>query len=362
MSNLTFLRVEDQETRERYQSLVSQSAYGSIFQDTSWLTLYKTIPGVLGGFQCMVLKGDNVLLSVQVVIYDLPLHLHWAYVPMGPIFYTTDLPERAHALQFCIDELKKSLQRISTVFMRFEYPYEDHVVLPNLPSLRIAHTEYRPQHTIVVDLTRSSEEIFAQMKQKGRYNIKVAERHLVIMEKWEKKEDGWYVDGALSKSTADPVKVFQDLLNETAERDKFSVHGKRYHDAFFYSLTDSAFLLLAKYQGRYCAGGIFSVSTGGKAVYHYGASTYASRHVMAPYKVQWEAMLEAKRRGAIEYDFLGIAPDENPLHPLHGVTEFKKKFGGRERVYAPSKEYVLQPLWYFLIRAIKKIRGVIRRK
>lgn len=64
-------------------------------------------------------------------------------------------------------------------------------------------------------------------------------------------------------------------------------------------------------------------------LYYYGASTSDPeiRKHMAPYLLQWEAIREAKSRGCIIYDFLGIAPPDDMEHPLMGVSSFKEKFG-----------------------------------
>ena len=77
---------------------------------------------------------------------------------------------------------------------------------------------------------------------------------------------------------------------------------------------------------------------------------------MAPYLLQWHAICEAKKLGFAHYDFLGIAPSGSKNHPWQGVTDFKLKFGGEIVNYVKAKEFVFKPLWYFIIRLVKKIK------
>jgi len=68
-------------------------------------------------------------------------------------------------------------------------------------------------------------------------------------------------------------------------------------------------------------------------------------------------MQYAKKKGCKSYDFLGIAPENEPLHPYAGISEFKWKFGGERRIYASGKEIVFQKTWYWLYRLVKKLKS-----
>ena len=187
----------------------------------------------------------------------------------------------------------------------------------------------QPETTVVVDLQFSPDEILQQMKPKGRYNIRLAEKHGVVV------------------APSTEVAAFYQLLQETTARDGFSGYRLAYYQTMVDWLTAqrNGELLLASYQGRVLAGAII-VYDGPTAIYYYGASTQRDRAVMAPYLVQWTAMLRAKERGCTHYDFLGIAPVGATNHPWQGVTEFKLKFGGEVRSYSGGWQYVYRPwLW-----------------
>jgi peptidoglycan pentaglycine glycine transferase (the first glycine) len=62
----------------------------------------------------------------------------------------------------------------------------------------------------------------------------------------------------------------------------------------------------------------------------FGASMEAQRNVMAPYLLHFEIMRRAKAVGFKEYDFWGVAPENEPNESWYDISVFKRKFGGRE--------------------------------
>ncbi|MBU0577045.1 peptidoglycan bridge formation glycyltransferase FemA/FemB family protein [Patescibacteria group bacterium] len=264
--------------------------------------------------------------SALVVQYEMPFGLNWLEVPRGPLF---ENEKSLSEIMKKIEELGKNEQ---SVFIRMS-PYQQFKIQDS--RFKIAKKDYHPETSLIMDLTRSEEDILAEMKQKGRYNIKVAERHNVTV------------------SPSDDMDAFYNVLQTTANRDGFGVHPKSYYKNMLDSLGDHAQLLLAEYEGRVIAGGIF-VYLDVWGIYYYGASEYNYRNVMASYLVQWTAMKEAKKRGCKYYDFLGIAPEGATNHPWLGVTSFKKKFGGEVVNYPKAKEMILRPFWYWVYRIVKR--------
>lgn len=55
----------------------------------------------------------------------------------------------------------------------------------------------------------------------------------------------------------------------------------------------------------------------------------------------WRGMRYAASVGCRDYDLWGIAPNDDPHHPWHGFTEFKRGFGGDEVEYPGSWDRVL---------------------
>ena len=81
---------------------------------------------------------------------------------------------------------------------------------------------------------------------------------------------------------------------------------------------------------------------------------------MPAYALQWEMMLEGKRRGCETYDFLGMAPEGVTDHPLAGVTDFKLKFGGKARFWPECLVMVAKPWTYQALKCLKFLRKKFR--
>lgn len=171
-------------------------------------------------------------------------------------------------------------------------------------GFRKAHASYQPEWTLKIDLEPPPEEILKQMKSKGRYNIRVAEKKGVKVREF---------DGG--KGSEKAVRDFYQLLTETTERDQFHGHGEKFYQDMLGKLgpagtvgkaaTGRAKLYLAEYQNEVVAG-ILVTFFGDTATYYYGASGNKHRNVMAPYLLQWEAMRQAKKQGLKWYDLLGV--------------------------------------------------------
>lgn len=301
---------------------------------------------------------DKIVGGALVLRRSLPFGKSWVYIPKGPLLeYESE--NAAKAVRILLEEIRKLGKREKTVFLRLEpgliqngpQSFGVHVSFNwNSFGFRPAHAHYQPEHTLIVDLKPSEADILAQMKSKGRYNIKLAEKKGVKV----------LLAGVdITKDKA--VTEFHHLLRETTERDGFSGHPKKYYTDMLEILGDDLVrLYLAEFEGKIIAGIVVTFYKD-LAIYYFGASSSEYRNVMAPYLLQWEAMEEAKRRGVRWYDFLGTAPlvgsdagfEYDVKHSWAGVTGFKLKFGGEKVDFYPGMELVLNRFFYWLMRARK---------
>jgi peptidoglycan pentaglycine glycine transferase (the first glycine) len=178
---------------------------------------------------------------------------------------------------------------------------------------RFSDEQIQFRNTVLLDLDRAENELLAAMKQKTRYNVRLAMRRGVTV-----REGG-----------ADEVDTFYQLYAETSERDGFPIRPvEYYHDAWGSFLEDGlAHLLLAEAEGETVAG-LILFTFGPTAWYMYGASSDRHRRHMPNQLLQWEAMRRAKEAGCTLYDLWG-APDElDESDPMWGVVRFKLGLGG----------------------------------
>ncbi|MBN1494942.1 peptidoglycan bridge formation glycyltransferase FemA/FemB family protein [Candidatus Peregrinibacteria bacterium] len=290
--------------------------------------------------------GINGIAYIQKM--PLPRGMCWLYCSRGPAF--KDFSQKA--VQDFLEKVGGLANKEKAIFLRIEPPFiqdvkegDEYEKLIKKNGFRIAHASHQPVATLIIELTQPLEKILADMKQKGRYNIKLAEKKGVKV----------YRSTDIQKDT----EKFYAILKETWNRDEFLGHDKEFYKKMLEVLGSQkhAALYMAEYKGEPVCG-IITTYFGDTATYYYGASSNKYREVMAPYLVQWTAICDAKKAGYKYYDFFGIAPEGAKKHPWQGVTEFKLKFGGRRIKYVKAREYIFKPLWYRAMKFVKKLKGV----
>lgn len=206
--------------------------------------------------------------------------------------------------------------------------------------------------TAILDLKTGEEALLASFAEKGRYNIRLAQKRWVTT-RWVKWSDLYGEKTYLED--------FYDILDETTQRDGFSHNSLAYYKHFVETLEENnaGGLLVAEKDGILHAAGIFAYFEK-TAIYYYGASSSDReiRRDMATYLLQWIAIQEGIKRGCEKYDFLGISEDDTGK--LAGVTEFKLRFNP-EKVYFPKEIVVIyKPLLLKLLQFLSTIRKLFR--
>ena len=100
----------------------------------------------------------------------------------------------------------------------------------------------------------------------------------------------------------------------------------------------------------------------GTRFYMQSAANLEYKHLPATVALLSHAIFTAKEAGMNTLDFWGIAPENAPsTHPWYGFTEFKKSFGGYEKIYAGTYDYIINPIKYYLYSLLRKINRLKRR-
>lgn len=321
------------------EDFLAKQEFAPIQQSLIWAKFQK----VLGGesFRIGVKEGNGLIAYAQGFVKKLPLGLKWLHVPRAPLFREAWNVKRETSVEnLLVEEIGKIAKEKNIIFTRFDFQKGFDLPTTNYQLLTAPEGNF-PVTTLRLDLTKPEEEILGQMKPKGRYNIRVAEKHSVTVRETQKPE---------------AAKIFHSLLKKTTARDGFAGHAEEYYASFLRELGESASCFIAEVEGKAIATSLCTFY-GDTATYYYGASDYEYRNLMAPYLVQWKAIQAAKQRGMKFYDFLGIAPEGSKKHHLAGVTSFKKKFGGEIMNYPEPKELVLKPFMYRVFKLVKGMRS-----
>ncbi len=321
--------------QQQWDQFISRHPNGHFLQSWGWGELkasagWHPLRFALWGEQENIVAGAQVLCRTAPHV---PMRAGFlAYIPKGPVIDWTQ-PERCSAF---FTQLHTHLRRRGALALRME-PSQVVTVATNDclmagldQTILYPTTPVQPLRTILLDLTPDEATLLAQMKEKWRYNIRLAERKGVTVR---------------NAQTVDDVKAWYALLQTTSMRDDFGVHTLDYYVRAWeiFSARQQVRLLLAEYEGELLAG-IFVSCFARQGIYLYGASSNERRNLMPNYLLQWEAIRWAKREGATLYDFWGIPATEDEDEAMAGVYRFKRGWGGKVVRFVGCYEHVYRPL------------------
>lgn len=277
------------------------------------------------------------ILSRRVTIPILGATLDVRYAPRGPCLDWSD----AAAVAIVLQELKHQAAESGTLSVKIdpeaEAGSEDH--LPEAVQ-RILHNagwrrspeQVQFRNTMVLDVRGSEDDLLAGMKQKTRYNLRLAERRGVQVHPAGEGE----------------FNILYKMYAETSLRDGFAIRGRDY-----YVDTWGRFLraglarpLLATVEGEPVAG-LVAYRYGKRAWFLFGMSRDLHRERMPNYLLQWEAIRWARIQGCESYDFWGAPETLEPSDPLWGVYKFKEGFGARLVQGIGAWDYTARPRLYW---------------
>jgi peptidoglycan pentaglycine glycine transferase (the first glycine) len=213
-----------------------------------------------------------------------------------------------------------------------------------------------PGRTVKV-LLADDEVILKQMHQKTQYNVRLARRRGVVIER--------------HRGEPAAVSDFYGVMQDTAERNEFGIHSRDYYQDFLNIFGNDAVLLFAKVDDGAIAAVLIAARFGMEAIYMYGASSTQHRAHGAAFLLQFEAMRWARESGCVTYDLWGI-PEHDPESvrsedhnavagtrgsDWRGLYRFKTGFGGDILSYPTVLERRHVPLLPQLVRKLDLIRG-----
>ncbi len=328
-------RILTQSEEAQWEDFIKTHPLATIHQSPAWGQFQAKIP-YRGKYWIVVLEEDGKIIGGSMIIkHKIRQKYCWLYAARGPLLSNFNHTE------VLLEAIKKIAKEEKAIFLRIDPPLTEEI--PAIKGFKKIKEGFQPQHTLLIDLTKSEEQLLKEMKPKGRYNIKLAAKKGVEISLSDPK----------TKEFQNDLKDFSKILEETTARDAFRGHSQNYYKTMIETLKNDVRLYLARYNGELLAATIVTFFKD-SATYYYGASSNKHRNLMAPYLLQWQAIQDAKKMGLKHYDFLGISPSENKNHPWYGVTAFKLKFAGEKINYVSPQEYSFKKATHLLYKTIKR--------
>jgi lipid II:glycine glycyltransferase (peptidoglycan interpeptide bridge formation enzyme) len=284
-----------------------------------------------------VFQNHKLISGWQITFHKIP-HTPWTigYFPKGP------QPEPV-----MIDKIRETGYKNHALYIQLEPNITIHNSLFHIPdSLRPSHHPLFTKYTFMMDLTKSEDQLLAAMHPKTRYNLKIAQKHQVVI-----KED----------NSPQAFREYLRLSQETTKRQQFYAHNENYQRKMWETMhpTGIARLWTATVDQEVIATWILFYWQD-TVYYPYGASSRNKRETMAPNLLLWEIAKDAKKKGYRKFDLwgaMGPNPDEN--NPWYGFHRFKQGYNPELIEFAGSFDLIINPVAYRLYCFADDIRWKI---
>lgn len=328
----------DNSYKDRWNEFVYQNSNDfGLLQSWEWGIFQGTLGRKI--FRLALEDSDKILAVALVIQQPLRFGKSYFYLPRGPIMIDDEsvAKKQIEMMELLFNEIKNIAQKEKVIFLRMDPAWRDNNDLKSIlkDSGFVFSGQVQPKSTLVLNLNKSEDDLLKDMKPKTRYNIKVAKKNGIVIDKGQK----YFTD-------------FWMLMEKTADRNEIISHSKNYYKKLLDVLGESgkAELVVAKYDDKVVVTNIV-IKNGDWQVYLHGASDYEYRNKMAPYLLQWQSITEAKEAGYKYYDFWGIDEEKWP-----GVTRFKIGFNQSKEAtnYIGSWDEIYSGLWYNIYNLLKK--------
>lgn len=335
---------------ESWDQLAASLPGGHLLQSWQWGQL-KEKYGWKAERLAWLQPSGSALAAAQVLMRTLPLpgpgaHPAVFYCPRGPMLDWTNAKLRQRVLS----DLQAIAARRGAILIKidpdlpigFGFP-DDPESTEHSPGTQAMHElasqgwRRSPQqiqfpNTMTLDLNHPEDALMSGMKQKTRYNIRLAARRGVI----------------IRRGGTQDLDLLYRIYAETSVRDGFVIRKPSYYDDAWRSFIEAGLAqpFLAEVDGETVAG-LIAYRFGNTAWYIYGMSRSAHREKMPNHLLQWEAIRWAKEMGCMTYDFWGAPDEPGSKDSMWGVYRFKLGFGARLVRTTGAWDFTTRPMLYW---------------
>lgn len=281
-------------------------------------------------------------------------------IPCGPLLNWQDQKLAKRVLE----EIRKIAIQEKCVFVRLRPQLkqsEKHLETMAKLGLVKSPMHLAAEHTVMIDLSLTEEELLAKMRRQTRYEVRKAEKLGIRVTKDNSEEifrDFHQIQAETAKRQGFIPPSLETLLAErVAFRDQIWIYTAM-------APTDAggtdAERTDTESAAKPIAYGII-IKDGKEGDYYEAASTELNRKLPGAYALLWQAMKDLKREGCERFNLWGIAPPGQTNHRYSGVTTFKTGFGGEVIEYVPAHDMVISKPRYLKNLLVETARKKRRR-
>lgn len=352
---------------EGWNDIIAGLPEPHILQTWEW-GQFKTATGWQALPQTWKDDDGKIVAAALVLLRSLPFGLRVLYVPKGPLLDWSDAPLRRRVL----DDLHSLARKQNAIFIKIDPdvhlgsgpgdgcseeecperqddPLGDSVLAELIEhNWRFSGEQIQFRNTVMLDVTPSEDEMLARMKQKARYNVRLAAKKGV----------------SVRQGTPADLPMLYRMYAETSVRDGFVIRDENYYVSLWkqFMQAGKATPLIGEVEGEPVAA-IVLFHFGKRAWYLHGMSRNVHREKMPNSLIQWEAIRLAKALGCETYDLWGAPDVFNENDSMWGVYLFKRGLGGYVVRTIGAYDLPVNPLFYRLYtQTLPRILDVMRRR
>lgn len=361
------LRMESLGEGELWNALISTLPYTHILQTWEWGQV-KSAYGWKPMYQVWrdsdgkpVAAALTLERTINIMGSILPLRV--IYVPKGPLLTNW---EEAGLCQQVLADMIDLARRRKAIFIKVDPDIPLGYGIPGSTEDRASHLgrsllnklkstgwkfstdQIQFRNTVIIGLEPSEDDLLASMKQKTRYNIRLAMRKGV----------------QVRTAVRDDLEMLYHMYAETAVRDGFIIRERDYYLKLWAAFLEAGLAtpLIAEVEGEEVAA-LLVFRFGAKAWYLFGMSREKHREKMPNYLLQWEAIKRMKAVRCREYDLWGAPDSFTEQDNLWGVYRFKEGLGGEVVRNLGAWDYPVRPQLYSLyVKILPRILAVVRKR
>lgn len=264
-------------------------------------------------------------------------------IPCGPLIDWED----KDLIKSAFESIKEIAKQEKCVFVRIrpQLLANSHnlAILADL-GLKKSPMHLAAEHTVMIDLTQSEEDLLAKMRRQTRYEVRRADKLGI----------------KVTKSNSEEIfKEFHQIQAETAKRQGFVPPDLKTLMAEREAFGKNIEIYVAETkEGEKVAYGMI-IKGEKEGDYYEAASTLLNRKLPGAYALLWQAMKNLKKAGCERFNLWGIAPPGQPGHRYAGVTTFKTGFGGEVIEYVPAHDLIISKVGYlkdYVVETARKKR------
>lgn len=267
----------------------------------------------------LVKAGEETIGCAQLLVRSLPVPFRaLVYIPRGPMC----TPENAETVLQGLAGHAAARHRGVALSIEPDWDRDsDFAAAVAAAGFRETTNTVLIPRTLILDLTRTDDELMAEMSKSTRANIRKAMRSDV---EFRKVQDGAELDQVLA------------VYHETAERAGFGIHEDQYYRDIFRNMGGGS-PIIGAFDGERLLAFVWLARSGTTAFELYGGVSAEGQKQRVNYGVKWAALQAMREDGCSRYDFNGLLND--------GISDFKKQFAKHENMLLGTWDKPLSPFY-----------------